>query len=121
MTKSRREMRSCVFNLVFHLRGAELANITDRGTPHFLPLPPPPRKVAIMSNIFISFLTYTYDFNSLDIFLRDPPPYHLIFPLSWSRSHFKMGIPLIATPPSVARENILETLMRQTDFLPRCE
>lgn len=74
-----------------------------------------------MSNIFISFLTYTYDFNSLDIFLRDPPPYHLIFPLSWSRSHSKMGIPLIATPPSVAREDILETLMRQTDFLPRCE
>lgn len=43
VTKSWGEMRGCEFNLVFNLRGVELANITDRGTPHFLP-PPTPKK-----------------------------------------------------------------------------
>lgn len=32
-----------------------------------------------------------------------------------------MGIPSTAPPPRVAREDVLETLIRQIDFSPQCE
>lgn len=98
--------QKCAVNLRFHSEAhswkISLTEETDASSPS-----PPARKAAIMSNISISFLTYIYGFNSLDNFLADSPPHHLIFPQSWHSSHSLMGIPFAAVlAPSVCTPHV---------------
>lgn len=83
--------------LGFDFRAGEMENIPEEET-GASPLTPR-RRAAMMSNIFISFLTYIYDLNSLDNFLWDSPSFRLVFPVFWSSLYPAMGMPLAATVP----------------------